>query len=280
MNIKVNWLPEEYCIGTSSSGYGVLLRGDSNISVQRVGLKSLELVLLGLGSCTTFSVIHILRKSKIDIAECRTLVSVTPEGSELNDLETIQLHFDFFGRKLSEPKVNRALTLGTEKYCPVTKLLRRAGIIITHAFALHAPHAEPHRANTSQSSKLTTLGLHHVALTSTNYEASRNFYTEIMKMQVEWEPDSNNVYLTNGTDNLAIHRGFPQDSRLDHIGFILDSPAHVDHWYEYLTDHNIQIDKEPKTHRDGARSFYVVDPDGVLVQLMYHPPLSKATSNL
>ena len=98
-------------------------------------------------------------------------------------------------------------------------------------------------------------------------------------MHVEWEPDADNVYLTSGNDNLAIHRGNPRDSRLDHIGFILDSEKRVDQWYSYLRDHNVPIEQEPKTHRDGARSFYVVDPDGVSVQLIYHPPLSKRASN-
>ncbi len=98
-------------------------------------------------------------------------------------------------------------------------------------------------------------------------------------MQVEWEPDTDNVYLTNGNDNLALHRGNPTDSNLDHIGFILNSEEEVDQWYSYLSDKGVQIAKEPKTHRDGARSFYVYDPDGVSVQLIYHPPLSKKASN-
>ncbi|MCY3541041.1 MAG: VOC family protein [Gammaproteobacteria bacterium] len=126
-------------------------------------------------------------------------------------------------------------------------------------------------------STLKTQGIHHVALTSTNFEASRKFYSEIMKMQVEWEPDADNVYLTNGNDNLAIHRGNPMDSNLDHIGFILNSEEEVDQWYTYLCNKGVQIKKEPRTHRDGARSFYVCDPDGVSVQLIYHPPLSRQT---
>lgn len=279
MNIKVNWLPKENLIGSSSSGYGVLLKGDNSVDSNGKGLGSIELVLLGLGSCVTVSVIHILRKSNVDITECRTHVSVIPEESEITELNAIHLHFDFFGSDLSESKINRALDLGTDKHCPVSVLLRRSGIIVTHEFALHAPSTESESSGTSSTSTLTTQGLHHVALSSTNFEASRKFYTEIMKMQVEWEPDTDNVYLTNGTDNLAIHRSTLQDSKLDHIGFILDSEEQVDEWYSYLTNNNVPIDKEPKTHRDGARSFYVVDPDGVRVQLIYHPPLSTNVSN-
>lgn len=280
MNIKVNWQPDQTLTGITKSGYGVSLTGDDNFDPQSEGFTSKDLILLGLASCSTVSAIHILHKSKVDITECRTHVSTNPEESDLVDLNTIHLHFDLTGQELSESTITRALHLSTEKYCPVSDILRRAGIDITHAFNLHAPTSEQLNISQPATSKLKTQGLHHVALTSTNYEASRKFYSEVMKMQVEWEPDSDNVYLTNGNDNLAIHRGSLQDSKLDHIGFILDTEAEVDHWYSYLRNQGVQIVKEPKTHRDGARSFYVNDPDGVSVQLIYHPPLSKGTSGL
>lgn len=255
------------------------LRGDDNFDIQREGLASIDLMLLGLGNCSTVSAIHILRKSKVDLTECRTLVSASPIESDLNDLRAIHLHFDLFGQQRAKTTIDRVLSLSTEKYCPVSIILRRAGIDITHSFDIHAPISEPTTIHNSANSTIRTQGLHHVALTSTNYEASRKFYAEIMKMQVEWEPDADNVYLTNGNDNLALHRGNPQDSKLDHIGFILDSMEDVDRWYSYLSNNGVKIAKKPKTHRDGARSFYVIDPDGVSVQLIYHPPLSKRTAN-
>lgn len=98
-------------------------------------------------------------------------------------------------------------------------------------------------------------------------------------MQVEWEPDDNNVYLTSGNDNLAIHRDSSDEPRgptqLDHIGFIVADMEGVDTWYEHIKKLGIPVANPPKTHRDGARSFYVFDPDGVQVQIIYHPPLSR-----
>lgn len=279
MNIRVNWKPDQNFVGTTNSGYTVALGADDTNDLSSEGLASTELILLGLVSCCTLPAIHILNKSKIAITECRTWVTTVPEQSDLIDLSTIHLHFDIIGHQLSESTIARALNLGTEKYCSVTKILRRAGIEITHALTLHSPRSEPPNTPELSISTLKTLGIHHVALTSTNYEASRKFYSEIMKMQVEWEPDTDNVYLTNGNDNLAIHRGSPKDSNLDHIGFILNSEEEVDQWYSYLRNVGVHIAKEPKTHRDGARSFYVYDPDGVSVQLIYHPPLSKQASN-
>ncbi|MYF02346.1 MAG: hypothetical protein F4227_05110 [Gammaproteobacteria bacterium] len=279
MTITVNMKPEKNFTGISHSGYAVSLQAPDLFDFPRQGIASKDLILMGLGSCCTVSAIHILHKSKVDITECRTQVTTIPEESDLIDLSAIHLHFDLTGHQLTESTIDRALKLGTEKYCVVSNILCRAGIDITHTFALHCASSDQPNTVESSSTTLETQGLHHVALTSTNFEASREFYAEIMKMQVEWEPDTDNVYLTNGNDNLAIHRGNPKDSKLDHIGFILNSEEEVDQWYSYLCTKGVQIAKEPKTHRDGARSFYVYDPDGVSVQLIYHPPLSKQVLN-
>ena len=97
-------------------------------------------------------------------------------------------------------------------------------------------------------------------------------------MDVEWRPDEDNVYLSGGPDNLALHRGTitpDKRQRLDHIGFMLSEPAQVDAWYRFLSANNVTMRSVPNTHRDGARSFYCVDPAGNQVQLIYHPPVSE-----
>jgi len=122
-------------------------------------------------------------------------------------------------------------------------------------------------------------GLHHVALNSANYEATRSFYIDLLGFDVEWEPDSDNVYLTTGSDNLAIHRSESttegSNQRLDHIGMLVHKMTDVDLWYQSLVEHDVKIIAEPKTHRDGARSFYCEDPEGTTVQVIFHPPISK-----
>lgn len=124
-----------------------------------------------------------------------------------------------------------------------------------------------------------TTGMRHIALTVQNLESAERFYVELMGMEVEWRPDPDNVYLTSGNDNLALHRGQKNfaptgDQALDHLGFILKREEDVDDWYQFLVSDGIEMLTQPKTHRDGARSFYCKDPAGNTVQIIYHPPLA------
>ena len=127
---------------------------------------------------------------------------------------------------------------------------------------------------------LPVIGLHHVALSVKNFRETRDFYINIMRMQVEWEPDEDNVYLTSGRDNLAIHRAqtepIQSGQRLDHIGFVVPEEKDIDIWFEHIRGQNVEVIAWPKTHRDGARSFYCLDPEGTKIQIIYHPPLAAS----
>ena len=119
-----------------------------------------------------------------------------------------------------------------------------------------------------------TSGMHHVALFVQHFVECLHFYQNLLGMTVDWQPDENNVYLTSGNDNLALHRA-PHDFRpdkyqhLDHIGFFLAERDEVDRWFEFLNNQGVTIKALPKDHRDGTRSFYCADPDGNTVQLIY-----------
>ena len=144
-------------------------------------------------------------------------------------------------------------------------------------------------------------GLRHLALGVRQLEAMKRFYVDLLGFDVEWEPDADNVYLSSGIDNLALHRSTPltagrstplttgratsleasgsttEGSRLDHFGLIVRSPADVDAWAAFLESRGVTIDAPPRTHRDGARSCYFKDPDGNSVQIIHHPPISDKT---
>ena len=129
------------------------------------------------------------------------------------------------------------------------------------------------------------LGLRHLALNARQLEAMKTFYVEVLGFAVEWEPDADNVYLSSGTDNLALHRARPpaagtsaaksaETPALDHFGIIVRTAEDVDRWAAFVEGHGIRLDAQPRTHRDGARSCYLSDPDGNQIQIIHHPPIS------
>ena len=131
-------------------------------------------------------------------------------------------------------------------------------------------------------------GLRHVALRVTNLARSRAFYEELLAMKVVWEPDAENLYLSSGTDNLALHQIAQgelgayrpvQAQLLDHIGVLLEDASAVDRMYQEIEPKILSlggaIAKAPKQHRDGSYSFYFSDPDGNVIQALYEPTISQ-----
>ncbi len=122
-----------------------------------------------------------------------------------------------------------------------------------------------------------TLGIRHVALKVRDLETAEKFYAGILGYRVEWRPDRDNVYLIRDLDNLALHRTdepLSGTSALDHFGIMLKRAEDVDAWAAHLKAHGVPLIKEPKTHRDGARSLYTRDPEGVVIQFIHHPPIA------
>jgi catechol 2,3-dioxygenase-like lactoylglutathione lyase family enzyme len=98
---------------------------------------------------------------------------------------------------------------------------------------------------------------------------------------VEWRPDKDNVYLRSGSDNLALHHGeyhapVDESGQLDHIGLAVPTPEDVDAWATFLQSKGIPLRTPPRTHRDGSRSLYCHGPEDILIQIIFHQPMTDA----
>ena len=116
-------------------------------------------------------------------------------------------------------------------------------------------------------------GLRHLALKVRDVRLATRFYCDTFGMHVVWEPDAENVYLSSGSDNLALHQhaGIVPGGCLDHLGFLMASADDVFAAAEALRGRGVALVHEPRTHRDGSVSCYCRDPDGNLVQLLWLP---------
>ncbi len=116
-------------------------------------------------------------------------------------------------------------------------------------------------------------GLCHLALRVRDVRAAAAFYREHFGMREVWVPDPQNVYLSSGADNLALHEApdVTAGGALDHLGFVVESPDAVHAAAARLRARGVSIAHEPRTHRDGSVSFYCRDPDGNLVQVLWLP---------
>ena len=139
--------------------------------------------------------------------------------------------------------------------------------------------------STPDSPPLRFLGLRHLALRVRDMGKARDFYQGVLGLKVVWEPDPDNVYLSSGTDNLALHRiPGPGDAHLeyqdkggqalDHFGFLVEDPEGVKAAFDALRQSGVPIVKPLRTHRDGSVSFYISDPDGNVIQILYEPNIS------
>ncbi len=109
------------------------------------------------------------------------------------------------------------------------------------------------------------------------------FYRDVLGYVEEWRPSSAELYMTRGADNLALHAApgldaspgsSERESRLDHFGLLMAQADDVDAWAAWLEGRGIRLDTRPRTHRDGARSFYARDPEGNRIQFIWHPPIA------
>ncbi|MBO0612269.1 MAG: hypothetical protein RL122_148 [Pseudomonadota bacterium] len=133
MKARVKWLDNMSFVGESGSGHAVVMDGAPEFGGRNLGMRPMEMLLLGLGGCSSFDVVLILQKSKQQVLDCEVLMEAERADKDPKVFTRIHLHFVVSGRNLSPEKVERAVKLSAEKYCSASIMLGKTAEI-THDF--------------------------------------------------------------------------------------------------------------------------------------------------
>jgi putative redox protein len=136
MKATIQWQGEVAFLGTSGSGHDVLMDGSPDQGGQNQGARPMEMVLLGLGGCSAFDVVTILKKARQEMTDCQVALSAERADTVPAVFTHIHLHFTVTGRALKESQVARAVSLSAEKYCSASKMLMDGGVTITHDYTV------------------------------------------------------------------------------------------------------------------------------------------------
>jgi putative redox protein len=120
-------------VGESASGHSVVMDGPPDLGGRNLGIRPMEMLLLGMGGCTAFDVVHILKKARQPITDCTVELEAERADEEPKVFTRIHVHFVVTGRGLSEKQVARAVNLSAEKYCSASIMLGKTAQI-THDF--------------------------------------------------------------------------------------------------------------------------------------------------
>lgn len=122
-------------VGESESGHAVVLDGAADHGGRNIGMRPMELVLIGMGGCTAFDVVTILRKARQDVQDCRIELSAERAEEAPKVFTRIHVHYVVKGHELKPAQVARAVDLSAEKYCSVSMMLGKTATI-THDFEI------------------------------------------------------------------------------------------------------------------------------------------------
>lgn len=136
MKARIQWAGEAMFLGESGSGHVVVMDGPPDHGGRNLGVRPMEMVLIGLGGCTNFDVVSILKKARQPVESCEAFLEAERADEEPKVFTKIHVHFVVKGRGLKEAQVKRPVELSAEKYCSASIMLGRGGVEITHDYEI------------------------------------------------------------------------------------------------------------------------------------------------
>lgn len=135
MKARIKWVEGATMLGESGSGHTIVMDGPPEHGGRNLGVRPMEMLLIGMGGCTEFDVMHILRRSRQQVTNCVVELEAERAAEDPKVFTRIHAHFIISGKELSEKHVARAITLSAEKYCSASIMLG-ATAEITHDYEI------------------------------------------------------------------------------------------------------------------------------------------------
>jgi len=138
MRATVKWVDGVMFLGESGSGHSVVMDGAPDQGGRNMGVRPMEMILVGLGGCASFDVMSMLQKGRQQVTDCRAEVEAERVDAVPAVFSKIHLNFVVTGVNLKEAQVKRAVELSAEKYCSASIMLEDAGVEISHSYVIEA----------------------------------------------------------------------------------------------------------------------------------------------
>jgi len=138
MKARIKWVENVCFVGESETGHAVVLDGAPDAGGRNLGMRPMEMLLIGMGACTSFDVVTILKKARQPITDCVAEMDATRADEVPKVFTKIHVHFVVAGKGLNPVQVERAVKLSAEKYCSASIMLGKS-VDITHDFEIVEP---------------------------------------------------------------------------------------------------------------------------------------------
>jgi putative redox protein len=136
MQATVKWVDNAMFLGESGSGHSVVMDGPPDHGGRNMGIRPMEMLLIGLGGCASFDVMSILQKSRQEVTDCRAELSAERAEGVPSTFTKIHIQFIVEGNNLKEKQVAKAVELSATKYCSASIMMEAAGVDVSHGFEI------------------------------------------------------------------------------------------------------------------------------------------------
>jgi len=137
MKATVKWIDDVTFLGESGSGHTVVIDGPPEDGGRNIGIRPMELVLMGVAGCSSFDVVTILKKARQPVTDCVAYVEAERADEVPAVFTRIHLHFVVKGSEaLKDSQVKRAIELSADKYCSASIMMMKSGADVTHDFEI------------------------------------------------------------------------------------------------------------------------------------------------